>query len=135
MATGAEQFNYTMPYDGYFGGVVALSWSHLKLINGFANRFWGWGGEDDDLLARVVANNLTVTYLDEEEGKFQSLKHDHDVSSENEKRYSLLESSNKMMKTDGLNSLRYKLNQIVEHVDYTHIYAYLRHIPVQNQRT
>lgn len=27
----------------------------FKKINGFANAFWGWGGEDDDLWNRYVA--------------------------------------------------------------------------------
>lgn len=27
-----------MPYEQYFGGVVALSWEHLDLINGLSNR-------------------------------------------------------------------------------------------------
>ena len=38
LATAAEQFKYKMPYGEYFGGVVAISWDHFQLINGFANR-------------------------------------------------------------------------------------------------
>ena len=38
LATAAEQFKYGMPYAEYFGGVVAISWDHLKLVNGLSNR-------------------------------------------------------------------------------------------------
>ena len=31
-----------------------------KKINGFPNRFWGWGGEDDIFAHRVMQNGLTV---------------------------------------------------------------------------
>ena len=26
-------------------------------VNGFSNRFWGWGGEDDDLFYRILAQH------------------------------------------------------------------------------
>jgi len=39
-------------YKGYFGGVVAISPAHFALVNGFSNRFYGWGGEDDDFRQR-----------------------------------------------------------------------------------
>ena len=38
LATAAEQFKYGMPYGEYFGGVVAISWNHMKLVNGLSNR-------------------------------------------------------------------------------------------------
>ena len=38
LATAAEQFKYGMPYTEYFGGVVAISWNHIKLVNGLSNR-------------------------------------------------------------------------------------------------
>ena len=38
--------NYTLPYQDtrVFGGVTAMSSTHFKLINGYPNRYWGWGG-------------------------------------------------------------------------------------------
>ena len=38
LASAAEQFKYGMPYENYFGGVVAISWNHLKIVNGLTNR-------------------------------------------------------------------------------------------------
>ena len=34
---------------------------HKRLVNGFSNQFWGWGGEDDDMADRIIAHNLTIT--------------------------------------------------------------------------
>ena len=38
LASAAEQFKYDMPYPEYFGGVVAISWNHLEMVNGLTNR-------------------------------------------------------------------------------------------------
>ncbi len=40
-------------YKANFGGVTMMNTDHIQLINGFSNQYWGWGGEDDDLLLRV----------------------------------------------------------------------------------
>ena len=37
----------------YFGGIVAFNSEMFERINGFPNNFWGWGGEDDELLKRT----------------------------------------------------------------------------------
>ena len=44
-----------LAYKTLFGGVEGFWSDHYRLINGFPNRFWGWGGEDDDLYVRYVA--------------------------------------------------------------------------------
>ena len=54
---------------------------------------------------------------------FQSLKHNHNAEEENKVRMNQLKSSLHFMKQDGLNSLKYKLNRIAEHQDYTHVYV------------
>lgn len=43
-----------MNYKGYFGGVTAMTQKQFAKINGFSNKFWGWGSEDDDLNNRLV---------------------------------------------------------------------------------
>ena len=48
-------FNYSLPYEDIFGGVVALTSQHFKLVNGFSNLFFGWGGEDDDFRNRYAS--------------------------------------------------------------------------------
>ena len=42
-----DVFNYSLPYDTIFGGVVAFTKEQMELVNGFPNRYWGWGGESN----------------------------------------------------------------------------------------
>lgn len=39
---------FRMTYDTYNGGVLAATALQYKTANGFPNRFWGWGAEDDE---------------------------------------------------------------------------------------
>ena len=34
------------------GGALAIQPSMFTAINGFSNRFWGWGNEDDNMYTR-----------------------------------------------------------------------------------
>ena len=43
-----------LPYGNYFGGVSALSRQDFEAINGFSNKYFGWGGEDDDIEYRYL---------------------------------------------------------------------------------
>ena len=42
-------FGYRDHYGTLFGGVVAITGDQLRTANGFSNRFWGWGGEDNEI--------------------------------------------------------------------------------------
>jgi hypothetical protein len=44
--------------EHFFGGVVGLSRAHILRVNGFPNRFWGWGGEDQALRERCLRLDL-----------------------------------------------------------------------------
>ena len=37
-------------FDQYFGGVTMITMEDFEKINGYSNKYWGWGYEDDDLL-------------------------------------------------------------------------------------
>ena len=39
-------------FDTYFGGVTMFPVEIFEKINGYSNKYWGWGYEDDDLLLR-----------------------------------------------------------------------------------
>ena len=39
----------SLDYDFIVGGVFLISKEHYRLVNGFSNIYWGWGGEDDDM--------------------------------------------------------------------------------------
>ena len=48
-------------YSKYIGGAIIISRESYRLINGFSNRFWGWGQEDDEFGVRIRAANLAVS--------------------------------------------------------------------------
>ena len=37
----------------YFGGVTAFTLRHLRAVNGYGNKYWGWGREDDNMRERL----------------------------------------------------------------------------------
>jgi hypothetical protein len=100
----------------YFGGIVSFNKQMFKKINGFPNNFWGWGGEDDELLKRTKKfydiikptrgtiqdlENLNINqkleYLKENELKFM-------------KKREALDEHEKTWKTNGLNEITYISN-------------------------
>lgn len=50
-------------FDQYFGGVTMFSVEDFIKINGYSNKYWGWGYEDDDLLLRCVKKGLDLDTL------------------------------------------------------------------------
>ncbi|VDN89006.1 unnamed protein product [Brugia pahangi] len=46
-----------------------------RTVNGYSNMYWGWGGEDDDMGKRIMAQNLTIERPDVTTGRFTMLKH------------------------------------------------------------
>jgi hypothetical protein len=50
-------------FDEYFGGVTMFTVDDFIKINGYSNKYWGWGYEDNDLLLRCIKNNLPLDNL------------------------------------------------------------------------
>lgn len=77
MAVAVNKWKYRLSYGTYFGGVTALSKDQFVKANGFANSFYGWGGEDDDLYHRVVQlQKFGVFRYPGNVGRFSMLKHE-----------------------------------------------------------
>jgi hypothetical protein len=49
---------YSSPH--YFGGIHAMRGRVFTALNGFPNKFWGWGGEDDELYRRTVQAGVGI---------------------------------------------------------------------------
>ncbi|CAI9737032.1 beta-1,4-N-acetylgalactosaminyltransferase bre-4-like [Octopus vulgaris] len=58
MSVAVDKMKYKLPYNTLFGGVVAMKKEEFRKVNGFSNRYFGWGGEDDDLYNRLPYNTL-----------------------------------------------------------------------------
>jgi hypothetical protein len=50
-------------FDQYFGGVTLFPVEIFKLIDGYSNKYWGWGYEDTDLLYRCEKKNIDLNTL------------------------------------------------------------------------
>jgi hypothetical protein len=72
LAGCVEQFGYSLPYMNYCGGVLLSTLPAFKAINGFSNRYWGWGCEDDDLFVRLWGANFSI---ERRPGRYHSLPH------------------------------------------------------------
>jgi hypothetical protein len=47
-------------FDEYFGGVTLFPSNIFESIDGFSNKYWGWGYEDSDLLYRCIKKNVEL---------------------------------------------------------------------------
>lgn len=67
----ATNFSYKTPnitretFKQYFGGVTLFPVKDFEKINGYSNKYWGWGYEDDDLLFRCKINGVKLDGLDQ----------------------------------------------------------------------
>jgi hypothetical protein len=60
LASQLSNYNYSIPYDEYFGGVTLFNKYDFELVNGYSNEYIGWGYEDDDLLNRCYEKKLPM---------------------------------------------------------------------------
>ena len=125
MSVAVDKFKYKLPYKTIFGGVAAISTGHFKQLNGFSNLFWGWGGEDDDMSRRIIYNKLKIIRYKPEIARYTMIKHKQQPV--NKARVGILRTSKKRYKSDGLNSLRYKLVDKQLSKLYTNVSVKLEH--------
>lgn len=59
-------------FDWFFGGVLLFSSEHFRAVNGFSNRYRGWGYEDGDLRERCRYQGLGPVF---DHGSFEALDH------------------------------------------------------------
>uniref|UniRef100_A0A2P2HZS0 Beta-1,4-N-acetylgalactosaminyltransferase n=1 Tax=Hirondellea gigas TaxID=1518452 RepID=A0A2P2HZS0_9CRUS len=110
MTVAVDTFRFQLPYSEIAGGAVALLAAQFEAINGFSNRYSGWGGEDDDFNNRINNQGLHMVRLDPRVSQYAMLRHKPAVESPT--RYQFLDagSTNEDADDDGLTSLRYTLS-------------------------
>lgn len=117
MSVAVDKFKYRLPYADLFGGVSAMSREQFRLVNGFSNVFWGWGGEDDDMANRIKAHGLHISRYPANVARYKMLTHKKEKA--NPKRYEYLKTGKKRFSTDGLSNLQYELVDVQRPKLYT----------------
>uniref|UniRef100_T1INN5 Sulfite oxidase n=1 Tax=Strigamia maritima TaxID=126957 RepID=T1INN5_STRMM len=120
LITALDEFQYSLPYCEIMGGAVALTKYQFEKINGFANRFYGWGGEDDDFYNRVIANNYRVIRWDPAVARYTMLTHAKEPP--NSDRHALLRESEALFLLDGLSNLDYTVISFEKLNSHTRIF-------------
>ncbi|XP_062909948.1 beta-1,4-galactosyltransferase 3-like isoform X1 [Mobula hypostoma] len=122
VSSAMNKFKYRLPYRMYFGGVSALTPDQYMRINGFPNTYWGWGGEDDDISARIYFAGMKIIRTPLSLGHYKMITHSMDVGNEkNEKRFDMVVKVSKSWRSDGMNSINYSLLKREELPLYTNI--------------
>lgn len=112
MSSSIDKYRYNVPYDRNFGGVVAILSDQFKAINGFSNKFYGWGGEDDDFFNRNRYAGHKVCRFSQYISRYSSLFHHPAEPSED--RFVKLNDRYGNSARDGLNSLHYRLKATID---------------------
>ena len=55
-----------------------MSSEHFRLVNGFSNDYWGWGGEDDDLANRIKYHQLHIARYPANIARYHMMSHKKD---------------------------------------------------------
>ncbi|KAE8739035.1 hypothetical protein FOCC_FOCC015480 [Frankliniella occidentalis] len=75
MSCSVNTLRYNLPYGTLFGGVVSMLQAQFHMVNGFPNRYFGWGGEDDDLFMRVINRGMNVVRFAPDISRYYMLPH------------------------------------------------------------
>ncbi|XP_068229187.1 beta-1,4-N-acetylgalactosaminyltransferase bre-4-like [Palaemon carinicauda] len=121
MSVAVDTLNYRLPYQNIFGGVCALTVDQFEAVNGFSNKFWGWGGEDDDMFNRIKFHGFFVTRYPTDIARYKMLSHKKDTP--NPHRFQNIYDGKKRFKTDGLNSAKYKVLDVQLSRLYTRVHV------------
>jgi RNase P/RNase MRP subunit p29 len=105
----------------FLGALIGCNEKIFKKINGYPNNFWGWGGEDDSLLIRLhqekinkimVPKEGSTIDIEENDGKSVNIVTKIKVLLKNKKdelKFEKLYWDIENYKTNGINSLQYKI--------------------------
>uniref|UniRef100_A0A0B7ALF1 Beta-1,4-galactosyltransferase n=1 Tax=Arion vulgaris TaxID=1028688 RepID=A0A0B7ALF1_9EUPU len=112
-AVAMNKFGFKMFYKSYFGAVVGFTKQQYLDVNGCSNIYFGWGGEDDDLLSRSLHKNYSVVRYDPKTARYDMIKHKRDQGNEeNVLRKALHGDAIRRQDKEGLNTIKYKVNNI-----------------------
>ncbi|KAJ1530865.1 hypothetical protein ONE63_005708 [Megalurothrips usitatus] len=123
MSSSVNTFRYQLPYGTLFGGVVSMLQAQFQMVNGFPNRYFGWGGEDDDLFMRVINKGMNIVRFAPEISRYYMLPHIKEQAPPENLEH--LQHVTAYQERDGLNDYRRYCSSIkeVSELLYMHIIA------------
>ena len=93
--------SYTNIYSFLVGGVLIIRPHIFRELNGFSNRYFHWGGEDDDMGLRFLSKGICVQRPIN--GFYYARS--HSIQKRNEQRFQLLFDAVLWQNTDGLTNI------------------------------
>ncbi|CAK8693140.1 beta-1,4-galactosyltransferase 4-like [Clavelina lepadiformis] len=124
LSVGIDKWDYQLPYDALFGGVIAMTKHQFAQVNGYSNEYWGWGAEDDDMYVRILHSCLGLERANYDVAKYRMIYHPSDTNNRvNPYRYTLLVGAAERQRRDGLNNIRYNIVDKKRTALYTNITA------------
>ena len=123
LSVAIDKFKYRLPYTSIFGGIEMFATEDYKTVNGFSNIFYSWGGEDDVLSSRLNLHGMKIHRQSVQTARYTMIPH---AAKDKQRTSELIAQTDLLMRTarnhpqdDGLSSLQYKVNDIVDHQLYT----------------
>ncbi|XP_013194967.2 beta-1,4-galactosyltransferase 1 [Amyelois transitella] len=119
MSSSINKFRFVIPYLNLFDGAIAIVSKQFKAVNGMSNEFYGWGGEDDDLYARLEAQGIKPCRFEPSTSQYHKVTLESQIRRDRSRK-SVIYSKEKMA-LDGLNTLKFTEVATVLHPLFTHI--------------
>lgn len=120
---------YVLWYHYLVGGVLSIQAEHYKQINGYSNMYWAWGGEDDDIGLRILANNFTIERPEIEFGQMTMLKHMKRQKTAPNRVKDLLKDAGTRWPTEGYNQSAWHVVKVQVTPLYFHLYVDVGPVP------
>jgi hypothetical protein len=104
--------SYNKPF---MGSVLGMTPDTFRTINGYPNNFWGWGGEDDELLLRCGYTNTKCVLpkkgrvIDLEGMETGDIKSRNKDKAKEMSKIEKLSMSSSTWKTNGINNIEYQI--------------------------
>lgn len=108
LAATSSKYKTKLPYLAYFGGVEAFTPEQFWKVNGFSNLYFGWGGEDDDIVYRIFGTDQHFSRPRHQIGGYVAMEHSKDSANPpNPHRINLVKKAVERMPLDGVKNVQY----------------------------
>ncbi|CAG9584303.1 unnamed protein product [Danaus chrysippus] len=117
MSASIDKFRYVLIYSNLVGGVLAITSEQYMEVNGFSNKYEGWGGEDDDFANRLRIYDLQIMRFPPTKSRYTMLRHRQEKKNKN--RHRIMSNDKSKIRLDGVKSLPYYTASVRDHRLYS----------------